>query len=45
MYLITFLPCGTKFLVNQSSEEEALKFAVKVNEKVGEIADVDLKLK
>ena len=29
MYLITFLPCGTKFLVNQSSEEEAFKSAVK----------------
>ena len=42
MYLITFLPCGTKFLVNQSSEEEALKSAVKT---VGEIEDVDLTLK
>ena len=45
MYLITFLPCGTKFLVNQSSEEEALKSAVKANETVGEIEDVDLTLK
>lgn len=44
MYLITFLPCGTKFLVNQSSEEEALKSAVKANETVGEIEDVDLTL-
>ena len=45
MYLITFLPCGTKFLVNQSSEEEAFKSAVKANETVGEIEDVDLTLK
>ena len=45
MYLITFLPCGTKFLVNQSSEEEALKSAVKANETVGEIEDVNLTLK
>ena len=44
MYLITFLPCGTKFLVNQSSEEEAFKSAVKANETVGEIEDVDLTL-
>ena len=45
MYLITFLPFGTKFLVNQSSEEEALNSAVKANETVGEIEDVDLTLK
>lgn len=45
MYLITFSPCGTKFLVNQSSEEEAFKSAVKANKIVGEMEDVDLTLK
>lgn len=42
LYLITFLPCGTKFLVNQSSDEIAFQSAVKANKIVGEMEDTDL---
>lgn len=35
MYIITFLPCGTQFLVNQENEDIAFKSAVKANELVG----------
>lgn len=42
MYIITFLPCGTQFLVNQENEDIAFKSAVKANELVGFLEDTNL---
>lgn len=42
MYIITFLPCGTQFLVNQENENTAFKSAVKANELVGLLEDTNL---
>lgn len=42
MYMITFLPCGTQFLVNQENEDVAFKSAVKANELVGPLEDTNL---
>nr|DAZ58844.1 MAG TPA: hypothetical protein [Caudoviricetes sp.] len=42
MYIITFLPCGTQFLVNQENEDIAFKSAVKANELVGLLEDTNL---
>ncbi len=42
MYMITFLPCGTQFLVNQENEDIAFKSAVKANELVGPLEDTNL---
>lgn len=42
MYMITFLPCGTQFLVNQENEDIAFKSAVKANELVGLLEDTNL---
>lgn len=42
MYMITFLPCGTQFLVNQKNEDIAFKSAVKANELVGFLEDTNL---
>ena len=42
MYIITFLPCGTQFLVNQENEDIAFKSAVKANELVGPLEDTNL---
>ena len=42
MYMITFLPCGTQFLVNQENEDVAFKSAVKANELVGLLEDTNL---
>lgn len=42
MYIITFLPCGTQFLVNQENEDVAFKSAVKANELVGPLEDTNL---
>lgn len=42
MYIITFLPCGTQFLVNQENENVAFKSAVKANEVVGLLEDTNL---
>lgn len=42
MYMITFLPCGTQFLVNQENEDVAFKSAVKANELVGFLEDTNL---
>lgn len=41
MYIITFLPCGTQFLVNQENEDIAFKSAVKANELVGLLEDTN----
>lgn len=40
--MITFLPCGTQFLVNQENEDVAFKSAVKANELVGPLEDTNL---
>lgn len=45
MYLITFLPCGTKFLVNSIIRRRSFEICCEGNETVGEIEDVDLTLK
>lgn len=42
MYMITFLSCGTQFLVNQENEDIAFKSAVKANELVGPLEDTNL---
>ena len=42
MYMITFLPCGTQFLVNQENEDVAFKSVVKANELVGLLEDTNL---
>ncbi len=42
MYIITFLPCGTQFLVNQENEDVAFKSAIKANELVGLLEDTNL---
>ena len=42
MYIITFLPCETQFLVNQENEDIAFKSAVKANELVGLLEDTNL---
>lgn len=42
MYIITFLSCGTQFLVNQENEDIAFKSAVKANELVGLLEDTNL---
>lgn len=42
MYMITFLSCGTQFLVNQENEYVAFKSAVKANELVGPLEDTNL---
>ena len=42
MYIITFLSCGTQFLVNQENEDVAFKSAVKANELVGPLEDTNL---
>lgn len=42
MYMITFLSCGTQFLVNQENEDVAFKSAVKANELVGLLEDTNL---
>ena len=42
MYIITFLSCGTQFLVNQENEDIAFKSAVKANELVGPLEDTNL---
>ncbi len=42
MYMITFLSCGTQFLVNQENEDVAFKSAVKANELVGPLEDTNL---
>ena len=42
MYIITFLLCGTQFLVNQENEDIAFKSAVKANELVGLLEDTNL---
>lgn len=42
MYMITFLSCGTQFLVNQENEDIAFKSAVKANELVGLLEDTNL---
>lgn len=42
MYIITFLPCGTQFLINQENEDVAFKSAVKANELVGPLEDTNL---
>lgn len=42
MYMITFLPCGIQFLVNQENEDVAFKSAVKANELVGLLEDTNL---
>lgn len=42
MYIITFLPCGTQFLINQENEDIAFKSAVKANELVGLLEDTNL---
>lgn len=42
MYIITFLPCGTQFFVNQENEDIAFKSAVKANELVGLLEDTNL---
>lgn len=42
MYIITFLPCGTQFLVNQENENTAFKSAVKANELVGILENTNL---
>lgn len=42
MYIITFLPTDTQFLVNQKDECTAFKSAVKANELVGPLYDTDL---
>lgn len=42
MYMITFLSCGTQFLVNQENENVAFKSAVKANELVGLLEDTNL---
>lgn len=40
--MITFLSCGTQFLVNQENEDVAFKSAVKANELVGPLEDTNL---
>lgn len=42
MYMITFLPCVTQFLVNQENKDVAFKSAVKANELVGPLEDTNL---
>ena len=42
MYMITFLTCGTQFLVNQENKDVAFKSAVKANELVGPLEDTNL---
>ena len=42
MYIITFLPCGTQFIVNQENENTAFKSAVKANELVGLLENTNL---
>lgn len=42
MYMITFLSCGTQFLVNQENEDVAFKSAVKANELIGPLEDTNL---
>lgn len=42
MYMITFLSCGTQFLVNQENEDVAFKSAVKANELVGPLENTNL---
>lgn len=42
MYIITFLPTDTQFLVNQKDECTAFKSAVKANELVGLLEDTNL---
>ena len=40
--MITFLSCGTQFLVNQENEDIAFKSAVKANKLVGPLEDTNL---
>lgn len=42
MYLITYKPCGTQFLVNIADEEKAFLAAVDANQLVGSIEGTDL---
>lgn len=42
MYIITFLPCRTQFLINQENEDIVFKSAVKANELVGPLEDTNL---
>ena len=42
LFLITFIPCGTQFLVDQETEDKAFLSAVEANRTVGEMEDTDL---
>lgn len=42
LFLITFIPCGTQFLVDQETEDKAFFSAVEANRTVGEMKDTDL---
>ena len=37
LYIITFIPCDTQFLVNQETKEEAIKSAMSANKLVGNV--------
>ena len=37
LYIITFIPCDTQFLVNQKTKENALKSAISANKLVGDV--------
>lgn len=42
LFLITFIPCETQFLVNRENEDKAFLSAVEANRTVGEMEDTDL---
>lgn len=37
LYIITFIPCDTQFLVNQDTKEKALKSAISANKLAGNV--------
>lgn len=42
LYLVTFKETGSQFIVNQDTEEKALKSAINANRMIGEIDGTDL---